>query len=174
MSVIVFVFHPHPCPPTSRGKADDASLSEMVKRDLSLLLKEREVSSVGDLVNYWSVTRRWYGFSGLLGRFNPRLFGFFHLLQGLLWSFTESGAGIQVGKIGDVAAIFLVIKDVDVVILHPSTIFIMSPNATFLKCLWESRLSNLLRFIITPLKLKGYPGSYKQIVTSRFRRRWLR
>ena len=74
--------------------------------------------SSGDLVNHGSVTRSWYEFPGLTGRFDPGLFGLFHLLQGLLRSFTESGAGIQIRNISDIAAILFAIKDVDMVVAH--------------------------------------------------------
>ena len=45
-------------------------------------------------------------------RFNPSLFGFLYLLQGLLRSFNKSGAGIQVWDVGDVAAVLLAIKNI--------------------------------------------------------------
>jgi hypothetical protein len=38
-------------------------------------------------------SREWYGFTRLTGRFDPGLFGFFQLLQGLFWSFTERHGG---------------------------------------------------------------------------------
>src|SRR4030042_5895201 len=76
------------------------------------------VFSVRDLVYHWPITGGWDRFAGSMCRFNPCLFGFFHLLQGLLRRFTESRAGIEVRDIGDVATIFFAIKNIDMVIAH--------------------------------------------------------
>jgi hypothetical protein len=48
----------------------------------------------------------------------PGLFGDFDLCEGLFGSLAEGGAGLEVGEVGDVAAVLFALEDVDVVVLH--------------------------------------------------------
>jgi hypothetical protein len=77
--------------------------------------------STSYLIDYGPVAGLWDGLAGLAGCIDPCLFGLFHLLKGFLWSLTEGGAGIEVRNISNVSLVLLAVKDVDVIISHPSS-----------------------------------------------------
>jgi hypothetical protein len=100
------------CPPRNWKKG--YSNYETTERSNS---SSRAVST-RNLINQWTVTRGWYRFLRLTGRFNPCLFGYFQLFQGSFWRFTKGRTGFQVRNISDITSILLAIKDIDMIVAH--------------------------------------------------------
>ncbi len=104
---------------------------------------------MGYLVDDGPVAGRRDGFAGLAGRFEPGLLGLGNFSQGLLRGGSEGRARIQVGDIGDIAAVFVAVKDVDMVVGASG---VLQLNIIFF---YEAKeLPNLVRFGFTGDLLK--------------------
>src|SRR3989442_68498 len=55
----------------------------------------------------------WFAF--FAGRLQPRFPGALHFFERLIRRLAKGGASLQIGKIGNVSAIFLAVEDVDVI-----------------------------------------------------------
>ena len=70
------------------------------------------------LIDYGPIPRRGDGLAGISGCSQPGCFGPLHFGQGGLRRIAKSRTGFQVRDIGNVAAVFLTVKDIDMVIAH--------------------------------------------------------
>ncbi len=69
-------------------------------------------------MNHRPVLRDWDGFALSPSRFEPGFFGDLDLRQGLSRGIAECRTTVQVRDIGNISAVLLAVKDVDVVIFH--------------------------------------------------------
>jgi hypothetical protein len=74
-----------------------------------------------ELVDGGTIVRFGDWLARLTSRCEPVRLGSLDFRERLLWSVAEGGASEEVRNIGDVAAVFLAPKDVDVVVLHASS-----------------------------------------------------
>ncbi len=72
-------------------------------------------------MNHQPVLRDWDRSALSPSRFEPGFFGDFDLRQGLSRGTTECRTTVQVRDIGNMSAVLLAVKDVDMIIFHHSS-----------------------------------------------------
>src|SRR5271169_5136020 len=85
-----------------------------VPPELSMCLR----ASFGQLINDRLERGRWDRFALRLGRFQPGRLGFQNFRESLFRTLAECCAVGKIRNIGNVSAVFLTVKNVDVVVFH--------------------------------------------------------
>ena len=93
-----------------------AGLEDLPAGDGAARPPTKRSPSCGHLADQRAVVGRRDGRVGLASGFQPGRLRLLDLSQRLLRRVTEGGAVLQVGDVGDVAAVFLAVEDVDVVV----------------------------------------------------------